>query len=285
MAENNSNQTPDTGHEWDGIRELTNPPPRWWSIAFIMSFVWLIAYIIIYPSIPYVNDYSRGVTGWSQLQEYKDAVAKYDAIRAPYIAKLEKMSAEDILGDQEMKNFANSYTKALFGDRCASCHGSNGQGVEKMFPVLNDDDWLFGGTLQDVTDTITGGREGFMSAFQGQLSEAEINQLTDFVVNVSTDSATQAGWDAYNEAGCSGCHGMDAKGNKWVGAANLTDGIWRFGGDRNDIMDTIKFGVNQEGIDGTRSGIMPAFGEMLSANDIKLLTVMVWSLGGGQQAE
>lgn len=282
MAENNSNQTPDTGHEWDGIRELTNPPPRWWSIAFIMSFVWLAAYIIIYPSIPLVNDYTRGVTGWSSLQEYKDAVAKFEEVRAPYIAKLEKMSAEEILADQEMKNFANSYTKALFGDKCASCHGSNGQGVDNMFPALNDDDWLYGGTLQDVTDTIVGGRVGFMSAFQGQLSEAEMSQLADFVVNVSQGKATQAGWDAYNEAGCSGCHGMDATGNKWVGAVNLTDDIWRFGGSHQEILNTIKYGVNQEGIDGTRSGVMPGFGEKLSSNDIKLLTVMVWSLGGGQ---
>lgn len=282
MAETNQNKVPDTGHEWDGIRELTNPPPRWWNIAFIMSFVWLVAYIIIYPSIPLVNDYTKGVTGWTALQEYKDAVAANDAIRAPYIAKLEKMSAEEILGDQEMKNFANSYTNALFGDRCASCHGSNGQGVEKMFPVLNDDDWLYGGTLQDITDTIVDGRVGFMSAFQGQLDEAEIGQLADFVMNVSSGSATQAGWDAFNNAGCSGCHGEDAKGNKWVGAANLTDGIWRFGSSRDDVLKTIKFGVNQDGVKGTQSGVMPGFGEMLSANDIKLLTIRVWSLGGGQ---
>ena len=281
MAENNSNQN-DTGHEWDGIRELTNPPPRWWSIAFIMSFVWLAAYLVIYPAIPLVSDYTRGVTGWSALQEYKDAVAKNEAIRAPYIAKLEAMSAEEILADQEMKNFANSYTKVLFGDKCASCHGSNGQGVENMFPVLNDDEWLFGGTLQDITDTIADGRLGFMSAFQGQLSEAELGQLADFVVAVSQGSADQAGWDAFNNAGCSGCHGMDAKGNKWVGAPNLTDSIWRFGSSRDDILATIKYGVNQDGVEGTRSGVMPAFGEMLSANDIKLLTVMVWSLGGGQ---
>ncbi|MCF6217204.1 MAG: cytochrome-c oxidase, cbb3-type subunit III [Gammaproteobacteria bacterium] len=282
MAENNQNKIPDTGHEWDGIRELTNPPPRWWNIAFVMSFVWMVAYIIIYPSIPLVNDYTKGAMGWSALQEYKDAVAKNDAIRAPYIAKLEKMSAEEILGDQEMKNFADSYTKALFGDRCASCHGSNGQGVDDMFPVLNDDDWLYGGTLQDITDTIAGGRLGFMSAFQGQLDEAELGQLADFVLNVSSGKATQAGWDAYNNAGCSGCHAEDATGNKWVGAPNLTDSIWRFGGGRDEVLHTIKFGVNQDGVEGTRSGVMPGFSEVLSANDIKLLTVRVWSLGGGQ---
>jgi len=282
MAENNPNQAPDTGHEWDGIRELTNPPPRWWSIAFILSFVWLAAYVIIYPAIPLINGHTKGVTGWTSIGEYKEAVAKYDAIRAPYIEKLNSMSAEAILADQEMKNFANSYTKALFGDRCASCHGSNGQGVEKMFPVLNDDDWLFGGTIADITETITNGRMAIMPAHQGQLSEAEIDQLTDFVVNASKGQATQAEWDAYNNAGCSGCHGMEGEGNKWVGAANLTDGIWRFGSDREDVKRTIKYGVNQDGVEGTHNAVMPAFGERLSENDIKLLTVRVWSMGGGQ---
>lgn len=282
MSENNSNQVKDTGHEWDGIRELENQPPRWWSIAFILSFVWVIAYVIIYPAIPLVNDYSRGVTGWTALGEYKEAVAKYDAMRAPYIEKLESMTAEEILADQEMKNFANSYTKALFGDKCASCHGSNGQGVEKMFPVLLDDDWLFGGTLQDITDSISMGRQGIMPAHQGQLDEAAVNALTDFVLNAAKGQATDAGWEAYNGAGCSGCHGADGKGNKWVGAANLTDGIWRFGGSRDDVKNTILYGVNQVGVEGTRNAVMPAFGEKLSANDIKLLTVKIHSLGGGQ---
>jgi cytochrome c oxidase cbb3-type subunit 3 len=282
MAENNNpNQAPDTGHEWDGIRELTNEPPRWWMIGFYLSLVWVAAYFIIYPSIPLVNSHTKGVMGWTAIGEYKEAVAKYEAIRQPYIDKLATMSAEEILKDQEMLNFANSYTKALFGDNCAACHGANGQGTPGMFPVLNDDDWLFGGTIASITETITDGRMGIMMAHEDMLSDAQINQLADFVLAVSAGKADQAGFDAFNEAGCSGCHGEDAKGLTFVGAANLTDSIWRFGGSREAILRTIKHGVNQDGPD-TRNAVMPTFGEKLSKDDIKLLAVRVWALGGGQ---
>lgn len=282
MADLNQNQAPDTGHEWDGIRELTNAPPRWWSIAFILSFVWVALYAIIYPMIPLVNDFTRGVTGWTSIGEYKDAVAKYENIRAPYVEKLSAMSAEDILKDREMLNFANSYTKALFGDNCAACHGANGQGKAGMFPVLLDDDWLFGGTVADITTTITDGRMGIMPAHQDILTEDQINILADFVIALPKGQASQAGWDTFTETGCFGCHGADAKGNKYVGSANLTDNIWRFGSSRDDVLRTIKFGVNQSHLENSRNAVMPAFGEKLSENDIKLLTVKVWSLGGGQ---
>ncbi|MCF6236801.1 MAG: cytochrome-c oxidase, cbb3-type subunit III [Gammaproteobacteria bacterium] len=279
---NSQNQVPDTGHEWDGIRELTNPPPRWWTIAFYLSAVWVIVYLIIYPSIPLVTDHTKGVIGWTAIGEYKEAVAANDAIRKPYLDKLETMSAQDIINDPEMLNFANSSTKALFGDYCAACHGSNGQGIAGMFPVLLDDDWLYGGTVSDITTTIASGRKGNMPAHTGTLDDTQINLLTDFVIAAAAGSATQEGWDAYQAAGCFACHGADAKGNKWMGSANLTDGIWRFGSDREAVMNVIKHGVNQDGVDGTVDGVMPAFGDRLSTNDIKLLTVKVWSLGGGQ---
>ncbi|MEW5756263.1 MAG: cytochrome-c oxidase, cbb3-type subunit III [Pseudomonadota bacterium] len=282
MADINPNQAQDTGHEWDGIRELKNSPPRWWSIAFVLSFVWVAAYALIYPMIPLVNDYTRGLTGWTALGEYKEAVAKYDAIRAPYIEKLNAMSAQEILKNPEMLNFAKSYTKALFGDKCASCHGANGQGTPGLFPTLNDDDWLYGGTVDDIITTVTDGRQSIMPAHAGTVSEADINTLADFVIALPKGQADQAGWDAYNNAGCSGCHGEDGKGNKYVGAANLTDNIWRFGGSREAVLRTIKHGVNQDGVENTRNAVMPAFGGKLSPNDIKLLAVTVWDLGGGQ---
>lgn len=282
MADINPNRAPDTGHEWDGIRELTNAPPRWWSIAFILSFVWVGLYAVIYPMIPLVNDFTRGVTGWTSIGEYKEAVAKYEAIRAPYVEKLNAMTAEQILKDPEMLNFANSYTKALFGDNCAACHGGNGQGMTGMFPVLLDDDWLYGGTVADITTTITDGRMGVMPAHNETLTEDQINVLADFVTALPKGQATQAGWDTFNAAGCFGCHGPEAKGNKYVGAANLTDNIWRFGGSREDALRTIKFGVNQSHLENSRNAVMPSFGQKLSQNDIKLLTVKVWSLGGGQ---
>lgn len=280
---NNPGQAPDTGHEWDGIRELTNAPPKWWTICFYLSLLWCVVYFILYPSIPLINGPNEGLLNWSSIKEYKQAVAKYQEIREPYMDQLETMSAEQILADQEMLNFANSYTNALFGDYCSACHGAGGQGVEGRFPNLRDDNWLYGGSVDAISETITWGREGMMLAFGADLSEADINALADFVLALPQGNATEAGWALYEESGCGLCHGDDAKGNYDAGSANLTDSVWRFGSSREDVIRTISKGVNQSDIEGSRNAVMPAFGERLSENDIKLLTVRVWSFGGGQQ--
>ncbi|ALP52999.1 cytochrome C oxidase subunit III [Candidatus Tenderia electrophaga] len=280
---NNPGQAPDTGHEWDGIRELTNAPPKWWTICFYLSLLWCVVYFILYPSIPLINGPNEGLLNWSSIKEYKQAVAKYQEIREPYMDQLETMSAEQILADQEMLNFANSYTNALFGDYCSACHGAGGQGVEGRFPNLRDDNWLYGGSVDAIKETITNGREGMMPAFQADLGQAEIEQLADFVIALPQGQATQAGWSLYEESGCGLCHGEDAKGVPDFGSANLTDSVWRFGDSRDEVIRTISKGVNQEDVEGSRSAVMPAFDERLSDNDIKLLTVRVWSFGGGQQ--
>jgi len=202
MAENNNpEQAKDTGHEWDGIRELTNPIPRWWMIAFHISWLWVIAYIILYPAIPLVNGATKGVLGWTSIKELKEAVAENEAVKAPYMKKLSAMSASDILADAEMRNFAESAAKAVFGDNCAGCHGSGGQGAEGLFPVLADDDWLFGGDLDTIIETITDGRMGNMPAHEGELSDAEINTLADFVTALPDGKASKEGWALFEEAG------------------------------------------------------------------------------------
>ncbi len=282
--QNKPSQAPDTGHEWDGIRELTNPPPKWWTICFYLSLLWCLAYLVLYPSIPLVNGSTKGLLGYSSIKEYKAEVAKYDELRAPEMAKLEKMSAQEILGDQEMLNFANSYTNAIFGDYCAACHGRSAQGAEGRFPSLLDDDWLYGGTVEAIEETIAYGREGMMPAFKGEISDAQIATLADFVIGLSQgNKGSTADWGMYEEASCGQCHGEDAKGNTDAGSANLTDSVWRFGSSREDVIRTISSGVNQEDVAGTHNAIMPAFDERLSESDIKLLTVRVWSLGGGQK--
>ena len=283
--QNKPGQAPDTGHEWDGIRELTNPPPKWWTISFYASLLWVVVYLILYPSIPLINGNTEGLLGYSSIKEYKAEVAKYDEQRAPYISKLEGMSAQQILGDQEMLNFANSYTNAIFGDYCAACHGSSGQGVEGRFPTLLDDDWLYGGTVEAIQESVTDGREGMMPAFKGEISDADIGQLADFVIGLSQgNSGDAASWALFEEAGCAMCHSDDAKGNPDAGSANLTDAIWRFGGSRDDVIATIAYGVNQmEDHPESHNAVMPSFEGRLSDNDIKLLAVRVWSLGGGQK--
>ena len=289
MAKQNKPQhAPDTGHEWDGIRELTNPPPRWWMISFHASWIWCVVYFILYPAIPLVHDSTKGLLGWTQIKEFKEAVAENDAIKAPYLKKVAAMDGQALLADAGMRNFAESSAKALFGDNCAGCHGTGGEGAQGLFPSLADDDWLYGGDFDTIVETITDGREGSMPAHAGVLDDAEINKLADFVVAASQGKATPEGFTRFNEAGCAGCHGENAKGGAindlGTGATNLTDGIWRFGSSRDDILRSIRYGVNEDQADvpKTRIAIMPAFGEKLSPEAIKMLAVKVHEFGGGK---
>ncbi|MFQ5345114.1 MAG: cytochrome-c oxidase, cbb3-type subunit III [Mariprofundus sp.] len=289
MAKQNKPQhAPDTGHEWDGIRELTNPPPRWWMISFHASWIFCVVYFALYPSIPLIHESTKGLLGWTQIKEYKEAVAENAAIKAPYLKKVAAMDGQALLADAGMRNFAESSAKAIFGDNCAGCHGAGGEGAPGLFPNLTDDDWLYGGDFDTIVETITDGREGSMPAHAGVLDDAEIETLADFVIAASQGKATPEGFTRFNEAGCAGCHGEDAAGGAinelGTGAANLTDGIWRFGSSRDDILRTIRYGVNEDPADvpETRIAIMPAFGEKLSPEAIKMLAVKVHEFGGGQ---
>jgi len=277
---------PDTGHEWDGIRELTNPPPRWWMIAFHAGWIWCVIYFILYPAIPLVHDSTKGILGWTQIKEFKEAVAENEAVKAPFLKQVASMDGQQLLADAGMRNFAESSAKAIFGDNCAACHGAGGEGAPGLFPNLADDAWLYGGDMDTIIESITDGRQGNMPAHEGILSGVEINQLTDMVIAASEGKATKVQMDQFNEAGCAGCHGENAAGGAvnelYSGAANLTDGIWRFGGSREDILRTIRYGVNQEDVPNTRVAIMPAFGGKLSPEAIKMLAVKVHEFGGGK---
>lgn len=283
--QNNTQHASDTGHEWDGIRELNNPPPRWWMISLHASWIWCVVYFILYPAIPLLDSNTKGILGWSQIGEYKAALAENEAIKQPFLDKISAMNGQQILGDPGMRNFADSSAKAIFGDYCAACHGAGGQGAPGLFPVLADDDWLYGGDFNTLVESITMGRESIMLAYQDQLDDATINKLADFVLAASEGKATAAQFALFRETGCSACHGDNAKGgaiNKLgTGAANLTDGIWRFGGSREEILRTIRYGVNQGGPN-TRVAIMPAFGGKLSPETIKMVAVKVHEFGGGQ---
>jgi len=286
MAKNDQkDQESDTGHVWDGIRELTNDPPKWWTICFYISLVWCIVYFVLYPSIPLVNGSTKGVLGWTSIEEYKESVQKHDALRSPYLAKLEKMTVQQVLDDQEMLNFANAYTNSIFGDNCAACHGRNGQGSPGRFPSLLDDTWLYGGTVEAINESITYGRQGMMPAFSGEISDDDIGKLADFVIALAElgDHEDAPNWELFEESGCSQCHGVHAKGNTDFGSANLTDKIWRFGSSRHEVIHTITDGINDGSHEGARNAVMPNFDERLTENDIKLLTARVWSLGGGQK--
>lgn len=312
---NNPNQVSDTGHEWDGIRELDNPCPRWWLNALYLSGLLVVVYFILYPSFPLINDSSKGLLGWTQIREYKEDLEKVKAIRAPFEEKLAVMSGGEILADPEMMSYAIGSSKVLFGDNCAACHGAGGQGGPG-YPVLADDNWLFGGTIDEIMMSIAKGRMGMMPAHANLLKAEEVDQLVQFVIDSSNGVANEAGLALYNAKGCVACHGADQKGIKQMGSANFTDKIFRFSGEENEIRKTILHGVNDGSDPQTRVAVMPQWSEKMAAkleliayaiddgedpneidwdeeldgdeaerlseNDIKKLAIRVHQFGGGQ---
>ena len=271
-----------TGHIWDdNLRELENPPPRWWMIAFWASVVWWVAYGILYPMWPGLNSYTKGIMGWTQIGEYTEGVEEIEAIRAEFEGKISTMSAGEILADEGLTAYTVASAKVLFGDNCAACHGAGGQG-NIGFPVLADDDWLYGGGIDTIVQSITGGRKGIMTAHGKILSDAEVDSLADAIVAGNPMSDPN-----FLQKGCIACHGMDGKGMAPLGSANLTDSIYRFepaGGEslKESVAYTIRHGVNDVTDPMTREAVMPAFGERLSQDAIKKLAVYVHTLGGGQ---
>jgi len=274
-----------TGHIWDdNLRELKNPIPRWWMIGFWASVIWWIAYGVIYPmwpGLPGTDSFTKGVTGWTQMKEYQDGVAEVEAVRAEFEAKLAGLSAADILKDEGLSAYTVASAKVLFGDNCAACHGRNGQGGPG-FPMLVDDDWLYGGTIENIEQSITAGRKGVMTAHGKILTTDEVDELANAVVAGNPTSTP-----LFLEKGCIACHGMDGKGMALLGAANLTDSIFRFLPEAEQTqLDSVKYtithGVNDASDPDTRQAEMPAFGGRLTADEIKKLSVYVYKFGGGQ---
>lgn len=269
-----------TGHVWDdNLRELLNDPPAWWRIGFHASWIFVIVYTLLYPSWPLVNTHFKGILGWTSMDEYKQDLKTIEDIRAPYENKLKDMSAAEILADDGLSNYVVRSAKVLFGDNCAACHGAGGQG-NPSYPVLADDDWLYGGTIADIEMTITAGRQGMMPAHAAMVSNDEADKLANAILagNVVSEPL-------YMEKGCVGCHGPDGKGIAPLGSANLTDGIYRFTASDQlaGIKHTILHGVNDPVDADTHNAVMPAFGgTKLSNTDIKKLAVYVHKLGGGQ---
>jgi cytochrome c oxidase cbb3-type subunit 3 len=282
MAENNPFPGENnTGHVWDDdLRELENPPPSWWMLAFWASIAGWVIYGILYPSWPFLGEkgYNKGILGWTQMQEYNAGVDEITAKRAEFEDKIAGMSAKQILNDANLAAYTEAATKVLFGDNCAPCHGGGGQGGPG-YPVLADDDWLYGGAIETIEMTVTNGRKGIMTAHGKILSDAEIDALAKAVV-----AGNPAAEPLFLSKGCIACHGMEGKGMAALGSADLTDSIWRF--DEEDKLASAKYtithGVNDATDPMTRQAEMPKFGDRLSKDDIKKLAVYVHKLGGGQ---
>ena len=308
MAENNPFPGENnTGHFWDdNLRELSNPPPQWWMIGFWASIAFVVLYFILFPSIPAPwptddpdKQFSKGILGWTQINELEKGIAQVDAVRGEFEVQVAALTPQEILADPGLTQYTLASAKVLFGDYCAACHGSGGQG-NPGYPVLADDDWLYGGSLAKITESITIGRKGAMTAHKDILTEAEVEALANMVVDLADGKpGTEEQWALYNAKGCMACHGSAGNGVLaelpdgtivTVGAANLTDSLWRFEpGGYESARHTILYGVNQPGIEQTRDAVMPAFGESpgdldgkLAADQIKKLAVYVHSLGGGR---
>ncbi|SFV69319.1 Cytochrome c oxidase subunit CcoP [hydrothermal vent metagenome] len=278
-----------TGHFWDDdIRELNNRPPRWYMWAFYFGVIMIVGYAFYYPTIPWFGGHNTGGAKWTAIKEFKEGVAELENARKKRFAKQEEAiknkSLEEILKDSDLTLYAVKTARVLFGDNCASCHGAGGQG-NVGFPVLADDDWLYGGSVKEIHKTITSGRKPMMTAHKNVLSESELETLANFVMN-GAKSSDKKGQSLYMAKGCIGCHGADKKGNKFLGSANLTDSIWRFRAEnqKDSVKKTIKHGVNFAGDKLTRNAEMPAFGksEKLTKEQIKKLAIYVHELGGGK---
>ncbi len=280
----NPYKVPTTGHVWDdNLAELLNEPPKWWMIGFWASIVMVVVYFVMYPSIPLVNSHFKGIIGWTSIKELKEDMQAIERSRAKYENRLSGMSAAAILADDELTQYVVRSAKVLFGDNCAGCHGTGGAG-NPNFPVLVDDDWLYGGKIEDIVTSIANGRRGNMPAHAGTLSEQEIADLAKHVKALSEGGEYAPGKELYSGKGkCFACHGPEGKGMTALGAANLTDGIWRFSpGTEEAIAYTIAHGVNDQKDPKTRNAVMPKFSGKMSETDINKLAVYVYKLGGGQ---
>ena len=181
----NSTAAPDTGHVWDGnLRELTNQPPRWWMITLYLSGAFIVVYFLLYPSIPLIHGYTKGLLGWTQMKRMQESVQEIEAVRAPFENKLKGMSAAAILADQELTNYSVRSGKVLFGDRCAPCHGVGGAG-NPGYPVLADDDWLKGGSVETIERDITHGLEDMMPGYKAMLSEQELVGPVEYLLSAA----------------------------------------------------------------------------------------------------
>ena len=279
-------RTATTGHEWDGIKELNTPLPRWWLWIFYATIVWAVGYWIVYPAWPLIRGHTPGLFGYSTRGRVESDLAALRKARGEKAAALAAANLADIEKDPALLAFARAQGRAAFGDNCAPCHGSGAAGA-KGYPNLNDDDWLWGGTIAEIHQTIEFGirsghkqaRENQMPAFgrDNILKRDEIVTVANYVRSLANLPARPqadlaAGKRLYAD-NCAVCHGPDGKGNKELGAPNLTDAIWLYGSDEATIVDVIA---------NSRSGVMPSWASRLDPVTIKSLAVYVHTLGGGK---
>ncbi|MEI9426122.1 cytochrome-c oxidase, cbb3-type subunit III [Mesorhizobium sp. Cs1299R1N3] len=273
-----------TGHEWDGIRELNNPLPRWWVMTFYVTIAWAAVYTIAFPAWPMLSSSTKGVLGYSSRKGVASELATAQAAKGKYVAAIQSKTVSEIAADDALREFAIAAGGATFKVNCVQCHGSGAQG-SKGFPNLNDDDWLWGGKTEEIQQTITHGirfasdpdtRQSEMPAFADVLQPEQISQVSAYVASLSgpvrDKTLIQSGANVFAD-NCAACHGENAKGTRELGAPDLTDAIWLYGSGESAIAAQVR---------APKQGVMPAWGARLGETKVKELAVYVHSLGGGE---
>ena len=279
-----------TGHSWDGIEEYDNPLPRWWLWTFYATIIWALGYVVAYPAIPLVNRATEGLLGRTTRNEVAAEIQRFDEANAPIQARLTSVELAAIRDDPELMNYAGNAGASVFRTYCAQCHGSGAAG-NPGYPNLLDNDWLWGGTIEDIHLTLLHGirspddpdtRYSEMPKFglDGLLDDTQIAQVTQYVLSLSDQphdaAAAQAGQTIFAEQ-CTACHMEDGTGDRAQGAPNLTDAVWLY--NRDGQADAA---VIQRIIHDGPFGVMPAWSERLSEADIRAVATYVHGLGGGE---
>lgn len=252
-----------TGHEYDGIEEYDNPLPAWWFYMFVLTIVWGIGYLVVFPGMGNFP----GLLGWTQVGQHEREVSAADerfrAMRDRYLAlPVEEIASDPVVRKMGMRMFANN---------CAQCHGADAKG-SYGFPNLADGDWIFGDSAAEIKTTITQGRQAAMPAWGSIIGEKGVTDVTAYVLSINgrevDDARATAGAQVF-QSYCVACHGAEATGNPAMGAPNLKDGIWLYGGSAEQISHTVRAG---------RAGVMPAFKDELSEDKIHILAAYVYGL-------
>jgi cytochrome c oxidase cbb3-type subunit 3 len=276
-----------TGHSWDGIEEFDNPMPRWWLWTFYITIIWGIGYTIAYPAWPLISSATGGLLGYSTRGEVAQDIAAVEARNEGINMQLASTELTEISANPELESYATSAGAAVFRTWCSQCHGSGAAGVQASgYPNLLDDDWLWGGDIEAIHATISHGirneddpdaRYSEMPAFGELLDPEEITSVVNYVMDLSggtplDPAQVSAGSEVYAD-NCSSCHGEQGLGDRDLGAPNLADAIWLYGGDYETLMETVTY---------SRYGVMPPWTQRLSEAEIRAVSVYVHQLGGGE---
>lgn len=263
LANRRTSDQSDTGHEWDGIQELDNPLPMWWVYMFLISVVFALGYMALFPGL---GNYD-GALDWSSQAKHERAAQEFAAQFDPLYEKLSGLSDEALLADPQVQQIG----RRLFLNNCSTCHGINAQGGEG-FPNLHDEEWLYGDDLATVTQTLLGGRAGAMPGWEAALQESGVDEVSHYVLSLSGsehDAALAEKGAKHYQIYCVACHQADGSGNRILGAPNLTNDIWLYGGSFEAIKYSVAVG---------RNGRMPAQADVLGPERTRILAAYVVGL-------